>query len=83
MQSHSRTDVFTILPEKITWTQKDKIILSQAWDNFVFPEDSEESDETIVENFCKTLEKTTSLNQPWKSIKLQLDLLLDQQDQQT
>lgn len=55
-------------------------MLCQAWDSFVFPEVTTDSDEIIVENFCKTLEQR--LKQSWKSIKHQLDLLLDHQEKQ-
>jgi len=76
----SLTSIVSIQKRNPDWSKKDQIMLCQAWDSFVFPEETTDSDESIVENFCKTLEQR--LKQSLKSIKRQLDLLLDQQDKQ-
>ena len=81
--SNSRSSIVSIQkrkPASLDWSKKDQIMLCQAWDSFVFPEVTTDSDEIIVENFCKTLEQR--LKQSWKSIKHQLDLLLDHQEKQ-
>ena len=56
-------------------------MLCQAWDSFIFPEESNESDDAIVQKFCESLE--SDFKKPWKIIKQQLDLLLDQQVNKT
>jgi len=76
----SLSSIVSIQKRIPAWSKKDQIMLCQAWDSFVFPEETTDSDELIVENFCKTLEQR--LTQSWKSIKHQLDLLLDQQERQ-
>ena len=81
--SNSRSSIVSIQkrkPASLDWSKKDQMMLCQAWDSFVFPEVTTDSDEIIVENFCKTLEQR--LKQSWKSIKHQLDLLLDHQEKQ-